>query len=170
MLSRGWEHVEAKLVDQRYLSGGLAEAADGRPHYELWQYMVELPGEDGSPIRLTIKEKSFRLRLPAIGGSVPVLVHPRKDKAKFDFDDPRIDAVKANKQEAKAEKERSAARFEAQLSDPGKSTASSKWQAAEKAEAAALSAIEQGDDLSALEEMEEADDALEEARRANDDN
>lgn len=166
MFGRNWNRVDAKLIDQRYLEGGQLDATAGQYRYELWEYMVEFPGKDGAPVRLTIKEKSFKLRLPGIGGSVPVLVNPKGTEAKFDFSDETIDAVALNKAEAKAEKQRSADRFQAELSDPGGSKPQRARAAAAKTEEAALKAIGEGDDLQALEAMEAADDALDESRRA----
>ena len=75
--------------------------------------MVELPGADGMPVRLTIKEKTFKLKDPQIGDTVPVLVNRRRTKASFDLKDPRIDAIAALDAREKARKARDEARFEA---------------------------------------------------------
>lgn len=81
--------------------------------YQVWEYMVELPGADGAPVRLTFEEKTFKLRDPEVGDTVPVLVNKKRTKAEFDLKDPRIDAAAHMKAREKARKERDEARFEA---------------------------------------------------------
>lgn len=87
----------------------------GWDRIEVWEYIVEFPDTDGQPVRLPIKEKTFMLRLPDVGGTVPVLVNGRRTKAAFDLKDPRTDAVAALKRVEKAREERDEARFEARL-------------------------------------------------------
>lgn len=110
----GWDHVDAKLIDQRFLRRG-----DYNVHtpgsYQVWEYIVEVTEADGGTVRLPIKEKTFKLKLPEIGGTVPVLVNKRRTKAAFDLKDPRIDAIGALDRAEAARKERDEARFEARL-------------------------------------------------------
>jgi hypothetical protein len=57
---------------------------------QVWDYLVEVPGRDGQPVRLTIRVKGFGFDLPEPGHMVPVLVNRRRTKAAFDVDDPSI--------------------------------------------------------------------------------
>ena len=112
MFRWGWERMDATLIDQRFLRRG-----DYNVHtpgsYQVWEYLVEFTGADGTTVRLPIEEKTFKLRLPDIGGTVPIRVNKRGTKAEFDLKDPRIDAVAALERSEKARRERDEARFEA---------------------------------------------------------
>jgi hypothetical protein len=55
------------------------------PFFQVHDYMVELPGRDGSPTRLVIREKTFKLKLP-LPATVPVVVNKRRTKAAFDLE------------------------------------------------------------------------------------
>jgi hypothetical protein len=110
----GWDHIEATLIDQRFLERGDYNVRQPGS-YQVWEYLVEFMDADGNTVRLPIKEKTFKLRLPDIGGTVPVLVNKRRTKAAFDLKDPRIDAIAALNRAQKARKERDEARFEARL-------------------------------------------------------
>ncbi len=107
-----WTKLDAKLVDQKFVRRDSYNAKSGG-HYQVWDYMVELPGSDRT--RLVIREKTFKLDLPEIGGTVPVLVNGRRTKAAFDLDDPRIDAVGRLKAKERAREERDERRFEENL-------------------------------------------------------
>lgn len=109
-----WERVDAKLIDQRFVERG-SYNVDRPGSYQVWEYMVELPGTDGRPVRLTIKEKTFKVALPEVGRVVPVLVNRKRTKAVFDLADPRIDAIAALDAREKARKSRDDARFDAKL-------------------------------------------------------
>jgi len=109
----GWKKLDAKLIDRRFLRDGSYNVHQPGSKYQVWEYMVELPGVDGRPVRLTFEEKTFKLRDPQVGDTVPVLVNRKRTKAAFDLKDPRIDAVAELKARAKARKERDEARFEA---------------------------------------------------------
>ena len=114
MFRFGWDHIDAKLIDQRFLErGDYNVQAPGS--YQVWEYIVEFTGSDGQPVRLPVKEKTFKVDLPDIGGTVPILVNKRRTKAAFDLKDPRIDAVATLKRKEKARKERDQARFDARL-------------------------------------------------------
>jgi hypothetical protein len=108
----GWEKVDATLIDQRFLRRDVFTGSGGGA-YQTWEYLVAVPGSDGrEPVRLSIREKTFKVDLPAIGKPVPVLVNPKRTKAVFDLDDPRIDAVGRLKAKERARKARDDARFE----------------------------------------------------------
>jgi hypothetical protein len=110
----GWDHIDAKLIDQRFLRRGDYNV-NTPGSYQVWEYLVEFVDTDGTTVRLPIEEKTFKLRLPDMGGTVPVLVNKRRTKAAFDLKDPRIDAVGALKRGEKAREDRDAARFEARM-------------------------------------------------------
>ena len=112
MFHFGWKKVDAKLIDQRFIRRDTHNVHHGA-YFQVWEYMVELPGLDDRPIRLTIKEKTYNLKDPQIGDMVPILVNRKRTKAAFDLKDPRIDAVGALKAKEKARKARDEARFEA---------------------------------------------------------
>ncbi len=113
MFHLGWKKVDAKLIDQRFLRRDSYNVHHSGSSYQVWEYMVELPGADGAPVRLTIKEKTFKLKDPQIGDTVPVLVNRKRTKAAFDLKDPRIDAIAALEAREKARRARDEARFEA---------------------------------------------------------
>jgi hypothetical protein len=108
----GWEKVDAKLVDHRHVRDDSYNVNKGGSGYQVWEYMVELPGAAGVPVRLTFEEKTFKVKDPQVGDTVPVLVNKKRTKAAFDLKDPRIDAVGALKAREKARKARDEARFE----------------------------------------------------------
>lgn len=113
----GWKPLDAKLIDQKFVERGAWNASDSNPTtYQVWDYMVELPhAAAGGPQRLVIREKSFKLDLPEIGGTVPVLVNRRGTKAMFDLQDPRIDAIGRTDRRLRERRERDEARFEGKL-------------------------------------------------------
>ena len=111
-----WTKLDAKLVDQKFVRRDSYNVKSGG-HYQVWDYMVEVPGLDGTRERLVIREKTFKLDLPEVGGTVPVLVNRKRTKAAFDLDDPRIDAVGRLKAREKARKERDERRFREQLEE-----------------------------------------------------
>lgn len=114
----GWEPLDAKLIDQKFVSRDSYNAQHAaRVNYQVWDYMVEIPGADGGPKRLVIREKSFKLELPDIGGTVPVLVNRRRTEAMFDLSDPRIDAAAIIDRRAARRKARDEARFERKLQE-----------------------------------------------------
>jgi hypothetical protein len=110
----GWERVDAKLIDQKFVRRDSYNAKTNI-YFQVWDYMVELPGRDGRPTRVVIREKTFKLKLPEIGGVVPVKVNKRRTKAVFDLKDPRIDADAARKSRRAREKAEDESRFEAKL-------------------------------------------------------
>ena len=113
MFRFGWQKVDAKLIDQRFLRRDSYNVHNPSSSYQVWEYMIELEGPDGRPIRLTLDEKTFELNDPQIGDTVPVLVNRRRTKAAFDLDDPRISPAAAREAGERAQRERDEARFEA---------------------------------------------------------
>jgi hypothetical protein len=106
-----WEKVDATLIDQRFVRRDSYNVERGGS-YQVWEYLVELPGPDGHPVRLSFEEKTFKVDLPPVGKQVPVLVNRSRTKAMFDLDDPRIDAIGRLKKKEQARKRRDDERFE----------------------------------------------------------
>jgi len=107
----GWEKIDGTLIDQRFVRRDSYNVERGGS-YQVWEYLVEVPGTDGSPVRLSFEEKTFKVDVPPVGRPVPVLVNKKRTKAMFDLDDPRIDAIGRMKAQEQKRKERDAARFE----------------------------------------------------------
>ncbi len=89
IFGRGLTREQGKLLAQylvkEYVQGG------GQPQkVQVRDHLVEVPGRDGQPVRLTIRVKGFNFDLPGPGSPVPVLVNRRRTKAVFDVDDPSI--------------------------------------------------------------------------------
>ena len=116
MFRWGWDRLDAKLIDQKFVRRTTANVHRGI-HYQVWDYMVELPGTDGRPTRLVIRERTYKLDLPEAGGAVPVIVNKKRTKAAFDLKDPRIDAVGRLKAKEKAREERDEQRFRERLGE-----------------------------------------------------
>jgi hypothetical protein len=112
----GWDRLDAKLIDQKFVRRDSANAKRGI-YYQVWDYMVELPPSEGGTRRLVIREKTYKLDLPEVGGVVPVLVNKKRTKAAFDLKDPRIDAVGRLKAKQKARKQRDEQRFKERLGE-----------------------------------------------------
>lgn len=115
MLKIGWEKADATLIDQRFVKRDHFQNAQGGQGtaYQVWEYLVELPGSDGRPVRLSFKEKTYNIRHTENGSIVPVLVNKKRTKAAFDLKDPRINSEASTKARERAEKEAADARFEA---------------------------------------------------------
>jgi hypothetical protein len=113
----GWDKLDAKLVDQKFVRRDSWNAEKGGTWFQVWDYMVELPGPDGRPKRLVIREKTYNLDLPEVGGMVPVLVNRKRTKAAFNLKDPRIDAVGRLKARQKARKRADEERFKEKLGE-----------------------------------------------------
>ena len=114
----GWKPVDATLIDQRFLRRDAYQSEmGGQTPFQVWEYMVELPSDEGAPVRLTIEEKTFNLGHPGpkVGDTVPVLVNRRRTRAVFDLKDPRLDWQAASKAREKRKKAEDDARFEAKL-------------------------------------------------------
>ncbi|MFA9270077.1 MAG: hypothetical protein ACEQSX_04870 [Baekduiaceae bacterium] len=111
---RRWDRVDATLVDSRFVERKLY-SSERSGSFQIWEYMVDVPGPSGgAPVRLTFKEKTFKVRgAPERGDVVPVLVNAKRTKAMFDLSDPRIDGYGWIVTQEKRRKERDDARFEA---------------------------------------------------------
>jgi hypothetical protein len=91
----GWDRLDAKLIDQRFIR---------RDAYEGGK-------------RLLVEEKTFNLGHPGpqIGDVVPIRVNGKRTKAAFDLEDPRLDWDAARKKREKGERAEDEARFKAKL-------------------------------------------------------
>jgi len=119
-LRRKWDRVDAVLVDARFLARKLRDSDGSSGSYEIREYMVDIPGQNGEPpTRLTFEEKSFRVRgYPKRGDIVPVIVNAKRTKTMFDLSDERIDEhgwVNASMQRSKKKGDE---RFEARRKGP----------------------------------------------------
>ena len=104
----GLTKEQAKLVSQ-YMVKEYSQN-DTQPRIvQVWDYLVEVPGRDGQPVRLTIRVKGFGFDLPEPGHMVPVLVNRRRTKAAFDVDDPSISLSAQYDRGAKQRKAKAAA-------------------------------------------------------------
>jgi hypothetical protein len=87
----GLTKEQGKLLSQYMVKEYAQNDADAGPGIvQVWDYLVEVPGRDGQPVRLTIRVKGIGFDLPEPGHMVPVLVNRRRTKAAFDVDDPSI--------------------------------------------------------------------------------
>lgn len=89
IFARGLTKEQAKLIS-RYMVKEYFQGGTQSRMVEVWDYLVEVAGGDGKPVRLTIRVKGFGFDLPEPGHMVPVLVNRRRTKAAFDVDDPSI--------------------------------------------------------------------------------
>jgi len=102
MFHLGWDHMNAKLIDQRFLKEAKTSGTAGTGtsgvgvSYQVWEYIVEFPDTDGKLVRRAFNEKTYKVRLPGIGGTVPILVNKRRTKTAFDVKNPRINANRAD--------------------------------------------------------------------------
>ena len=115
MFRFGWDRIDAKLIDKRFVERGSYNVHHSGSSYQVWEFMVEIAEAGGEPVRLLIKEKTFKLILPEVGDTVPVLVNKKRTKAAFDLKDPRIDAIGALERKEKAREARDKARFDAKM-------------------------------------------------------
>ena len=104
----GLQRAQAKLLSQ-YMVKEFFQAGNEPRMVEVWDYLVELPGSDGKPKRLTIRVKGFGFDLPEPGSMVPVVVNRRRTKAAFDVDDPSISLGAQYERDAQKRKEKAAA-------------------------------------------------------------
>ena len=101
----GLQKAQAKLVSQYMVKEFFSEPR----MVQVWDYLVELPGADGQPKRLTIRVRGSGFNLPEPGNMVPVVVNRRRTKAAFDVDDPSISRGAQYKRGAQKRKEKAAA-------------------------------------------------------------
>ncbi len=114
-LRRGWDRVDATLVDSRFVEAKLYSSDGAGGSFQIWEYMVDVPTPSGgAPVRLSFKEKTFKVRgAPQPGDVVPVIVNADRTKAMFDLSDPRIDGYGWVEEQARRRKQRDDERFEA---------------------------------------------------------
>jgi hypothetical protein len=106
----GLTKEQGKLISQYMVKEYAQNAGDMGPGIvQVWDYLVEVPGRDGQPVRLTIRVKGIGFDLPEPGNMVPVLVNRRRTKAAFDVDDPSISRSAQYDQDAKQRKAKAAA-------------------------------------------------------------
>ncbi len=156
------DRVDAKLIDTRFLRREYFRQNEVQTTpYTVDEYMVELAGVDGTPVRLLIEEKSYNLNVPppAVGDTVALLVNKKRTQAVFDRKDPRNDFMGAERAREAARKAKDEARFEAKLGELDDGSAASVTREAEDEALAELA--RSGEGTAALEAME----AAEEARR-----
>jgi len=115
MFRIGWDRIDAKLIDKRFVERGSYNVHHSGSSYQVWEFMVEIAEAGREPVRLLIREKTFKLILPEVGDTVPVLVNRKRTKAAFDLKDPRIDAIGALDRKEKAREARDKARFDAKM-------------------------------------------------------
>ncbi|WP_344656681.1 hypothetical protein [Catenulispora subtropica] len=106
MFHHRWKRVDGKLIDTRIIRVG----RPGAPH--MHECVVEFTNAAGRAVRLKVIQTNV-VQLPAMRGTVPLLVKPDDSKAVFDKRDPRINTNALAKTRKKAEKER----FERELRD-----------------------------------------------------
>src|SRR5687768_10461177 len=80
-----WDRIEGTLVDQRF-----DKVVHSDPPLQRWEYLVELPGLDGEPVRLTFNEYLVKVDPPPIGERVGLRVNRKRTKAMFELEDPRV--------------------------------------------------------------------------------
>ena len=110
-----WERVDATIVDSRFVARKLVDSDGSSGSFEVREYMVDVPARDGgAPVRLTFKERTYRVRgEPKKGRAVPVLVNAKRTKVMFNLADPRIDQHGHLDEQKRQRQERENARFEA---------------------------------------------------------
>ena len=106
---RGLTKERGKLLSQYMVKEYFQSDAQQPGRVQVWDYLVEVPGRDGQPVRLTIRVKGFGFDLPEPGHMVPVLVNRRRTKAAFDVDDPSISLSAQYDHGAKQRKAKAAA-------------------------------------------------------------
>ena len=117
----GLKQAQAKLISQ-YMVREYTPSDGPQGIVQVWDYLVELPGADGQPTRLTIRTKGNGFRLPEPGNMVSVVVNRRRTKAHFDVDDPQISLGAQYNLGAQRRKEKAAsdkAQFDAERSRKG---------------------------------------------------
>ena len=104
----GLQKAQAKLVSRYMVKEFFAGGTEPRM-IQVWDYLVELPGNDGQPKRLAIRVRGFGFTLPEPGNMVPVVVNRRRTKAAFDVDDPSISLSARYDRDAHERKKQAAA-------------------------------------------------------------
>jgi len=127
-----WDPVDATLVDQRQVKSGFYSGEGGRTNYQVFEYMLDVPGPDGNATRLTTEEKSFWLpNAVEPGDRIPVLVNRKRTKVEIDrkaISGHRDSVTKVREAVTKARDE---ARFKARLDGQSEEAAARQARAAE---------------------------------------
>jgi hypothetical protein len=104
MFRSGWRRVDALIIDKRtYNTSGFA--------FAFHELIVEARFDDGVRKRVKVREGGNvltrrRVKTPAPGGAVPILISPSGDRAVLDWKDPRINLKAVMRANDRAEKER----------------------------------------------------------------
>jgi len=109
-----WDRIEATLIDERF-----DKFVGSDPPLQRWEYMVELPGRDGAPVRLTFKEYVVVVDPPPVGERVGVQVNRRRTKAMFDLRDPRVSRKLQTDAHFDAQRAEDEARWREKLGEQG---------------------------------------------------
>lgn len=105
-----WDRIEGTLIDERF-----DKVVGGDPPLRRHEYMVEVPGRDGKPVRLTFKEYVVVVDPPPVGSKVGVQVNRRRTKAMFDLKDPRVSRTLQTNAQMDAQRAEDEARWQENL-------------------------------------------------------
>ena len=92
MFGRKWERLEGRVVASEIANVSTSE----RGHRTTtWRYVVEYSVDGGEAQRAEVKQATYftgtpKMINPPEGSRVPLLLHRRSGKVRFDADDPRI--------------------------------------------------------------------------------
>lgn len=113
----GWERVEGTLLAEKHVKKKW-EAGSQR-FRTIFDYMVEIVGADGEPIRLVIREDTLKVAglSLTVGKRVRLLVNKKRTKAAFDTKGPRIGTAADRAAREKKERDAKDARFDQLLKD-----------------------------------------------------
>ena len=93
LFRRKWEPLEGRIVTSRTAHVSMSERGHRTVQNE---YVVEYSVDGGEPQRVKLEQVAYRLGgamkmiNPPDGSKVPLLLHRRSGKVRFDADDPRI--------------------------------------------------------------------------------
>ena len=110
MFGRNWERIEGRVIESEIAHTSRSERGHRTTQ---WRYVVEYSIDGGEPQRVKVKQAAYwtgtmKMINPPNGAKVPLLLHRRSGKVRFDADDPRINE-KAVFEREEAERKR---RFE----------------------------------------------------------
>jgi hypothetical protein len=107
----GWDRVEGRYLDSKFVERKWE--AGSEMLFEINDYLVEVTGRDGQPVRLVIRDRAAFLRLPAPGGMVPLRVNKKRTKAAFDRRGTSLDPAVALRERDAAKRAEDEARWNA---------------------------------------------------------
>ncbi|MDQ3936287.1 MAG: hypothetical protein M3340_16835 [Actinomycetota bacterium] len=107
MFGRKWEPIEGRVIASAVAKVSMSERGHRTTQHE---YVVEYSIDGGEPQRAKIKQVAYwrgtmKMINPPDGSKVPLLLHRRSGKVRFDADDPRINE-KAVYEREEAERKR----------------------------------------------------------------